>query len=90
MPEGGFLKSESDNQPRYESGHPLVLVCSFDHVASGYHSRNRSARRFGLPKRESGLWPEKVSTDEGVNELSISGNRRKGITKFRAKRRPGR
>src|SRR5882757_4402518 len=45
---------------------PCAFVLTyFDFVARcHYHSRNRSApRRSGIPKRESGLWPEKVSTD---------------------------
>jgi hypothetical protein len=55
--QGWLLKSESDIQPRYESGHPLVLA---RRRKCHYHSRNRSApRRLGLPKREAGLWPEK-------------------------------
>lgn len=57
---GRFLKVIATHAvPRYESGHPLVFV---DYVArSYYHSRTRQLpRRYGLPKWERGLWPEKV------------------------------
>lgn len=62
---GWLLKSESDIQPRYEIGDPLVLARHHRQVPLPFQEQvgSSAARRHLLPKREPGLWPEKVSTN---------------------------
>jgi hypothetical protein len=75
-----------------------IPLCSLDvESATTIPGTGRLLGGSAFPKREAGLWPEKGKhlmplrpTGEGVNEPSILGNRRKGITKLRANSWPRR
>ena len=75
------------------SGHPLVLACNLT-TSQGTATIPGTGRLLGgsaFLNRSLVCGPKRQArpTGESANELSIFGNRRKGITKFRANRWPG-